>query len=299
MDHKIQQHRGFIPLTEEECSTIYGMGSGTKEDPYSLEELYNLVVSKRTLVYYYNEDGELCSTTMMPDTDIWPEEQPTDSPEYDDEWYENSDSSYYENSCLYDNSEWYENSELHEDNDTTIINSGTSSSNNGTSNGSGTGSSNNGTSNGSGTENCQNGEQQAETSDTQLLVDTAMKYLGYSEDCNLDTILGWLKTAGVVNPTQNTGWCASFVYCMFIEAGLNVHALAKASVRGWREHWGTEVYTPQVGDIAIWNLPGESHMGIVVEVIGDTIVIISGNYGNAVKIERGRKASTLLFKRKT
>ena len=178
----------FILLTEKECNAIYGMGSGTKEDPYTLEELYNLVVSEKTLVYFYNEDGELCSTTMMPDIEISPEEQPTDSPEYDNEWYENSDSSYYENSYLYDNSEWYENSELIEDGDTTIIGSGVGNNsgignssgagnNSGTGNGSGTGN-NSGTGNGSGTGNSESNNNGDENITDMPIIDNAGEWDG-------------------------------------------------------------------------------------------------------------------------
>lgn len=48
-------------------------------------------------------------------------------------------------------------------------------------------------------------------------------------------------------------------------------------------------YTPQRGDIAIWTKKGDSahgHVGIVTRVEGDTVWIVEGNSGNAVKTNK-------------
>ncbi|MDE5560852.1 MAG: CHAP domain-containing protein [Bacteroidaceae bacterium] len=122
-----------------------------------------------------------------------------------------------------------------------------------------------------------------------------MKYLGISEKENPEQVLTWLKTAGVKNATMGMGWCAAFVYSMFLEAGLKSYSCNSASVATWKATWGKEVKTPQVGDLAFWE--EYSHIGIVIKIEGDKVVIISGNYSDKVSIEKRFSASHYKLKR--
>ena len=126
----------------------------------------------------------------------------------------------------------------------------------------------------------------------QTIVDVATKYIGRNETNDIELIKQWLRNAGYSNPTDNTAWCAAFVYNMFQEAGFEGYK--SAAVKGWETSYGKTVSEPEVGDVAFF--PG-SHIGIVAEVVGDSITVIHGNWGDKVSRTTHVKSYFKLFKR--
>lgn len=126
-----------------------------------------------------------------------------------------------------------------------------------------------------------------------ILAERALKYVNYSEKDNPGQIVKWLQAAGCTTTSPTTPWCASFVYAMFKEAGLQGYKCA--SVRGWKDNWGKFVSVPQVGDVAFYT-NGWSHMGIVTQVKNGKASVISGNYSNKVYVD-SKDISFFLYKR--
>lgn len=126
-----------------------------------------------------------------------------------------------------------------------------------------------------------------------ILAEKALRYVNYSEKNYPEQIVKWLQTAGCATTSPTTPWCASFVYAMFKEAGLQGYKCA--SVRGWKEKWGKFVSAPKVGDIAFYT-NGWSHMGIVTQVKDGKASVVSGNYSDKVYVD-SKDISFFLYKR--
>lgn len=131
------------------------------------------------------------------------------------------------------------------------------------------------------------------SSPQKILVEKALRYVNYSEKNNPEQIVKWLQAAGCATTSPTTPWCASFVYAMFKEAGLQGYKCA--SVRGWKDNWGKFVSAPQVGDVAFYT-NGWSHMGIVTQVKDDKVSVVSGNYSDKVYVD-SKDISFFLYKR--
>ncbi|MGN0234211.1 MAG: CHAP domain-containing protein, partial [Bacteroidaceae bacterium] len=106
----------------------------------------------------------------------------------------------------------------------------------------------------------------------------ASQYIGRNETDDIDLIKSWLRNAGFSQPNNSTPWCAAFAYNMFQEAGYEGYK--SASVSQWKEHYGRYVTIPEVGDVAFF--PNMSHIGIVVDIAGENITVIHGNWSNKV-----------------
>ncbi len=102
--------------------------------------------------------------------------------------------------------------------------------------------------------------------------------------------------------TSTEAWCAAFVSAVAQELGLleiipvecSCSAMiAQAKAAGiWEEH---DSYVPKAGDLLMydWQANGKGdnrgapdHVGIVLEVRGNTIFVVEGNYNDAVGIRR-------------
>ena len=102
-------------------------------------------------------------------------------------------------------------------------------------------------------------------------------------------------------------WCAAFVFYCCREAGFEIPYRPRecrtchlAGCLGWEElalsderieyHRGTEAFTPEAGDIVIYDRVFENrehdHMGIVLEKREHTLLAAEGNVGNASGIIR-------------
>ena len=103
----------------------------------------------------------------------------------------------------------------------------------------------------------------------------ASSYLGLTD---WSVINNFFYTTTYHNPPQGTPWCAAFVSYIFGAAGIG--GAGSASVSAW-SNWGSATSDPQIGDVAIWN-NGDSHMGIVTAISGDSATVISGNYSGTV-----------------
>lgn len=138
----------------------------------------------------------------------------------------------------------------------------------------------------------------------QKIVNTFISYLGCKESNGthrqiIDIYNSHTPRARGVKMEYDWPWCAATVSAMAIKCDLTDIMPTECScsrmiqlyknIRGWYEGDG---YHPQPGDLIMydWNDTGRGentgapeHVGMVVSVTGDTIKVIEGNYGNAVK----------------
>lgn len=97
------------------------------------------------------------------------------------------------------------------------------------------------------------------------------------------------------NPTNKDSWCAIFVCALAWALGFRDFPWEcscsmirnESKIRGiWRNGWETTV-KPGMWVIYDWQGDGGmDHIGVVVAVEGNEVVIVEGNYDNAVKIRR-------------
>ena len=115
------------------------------------------------------------------------------------------------------------------------------------------------------------------------IVNLALSYEGIDEVQDAKQVEEWLKQAGVKNPNSTTtGWCAAFVNSVLSSQGIGGPG-NPANSQAWR-YWGEPTNNPQPGDVAVWRVG--RHVGIVCDIIdSNTVSVVSGNYGNAVKVD--------------
>lgn len=99
------------------------------------------------------------------------------------------------------------------------------------------------------------------------------------------------------NPTEKDAWCAIFVCAVAWGLGFRSwpwecsvpRIMAKAKIDGiWREGW-TVPPKPGMWCIYDWKNNGTAdHIGAVVRVVGDEVIVAEGNYGDTVKLRRFR-----------
>lgn len=140
----------------------------------------------------------------------------------------------------------------------------------------------------------------------QQYVDTALKYLGYSESSTVkshkvivDLYNNHEPLALDYKVTYTDSWCAVFVSAVAIECGLTDIIPTECGCERqiqlfqelgcWQED---DDYIPTTGDIIYYSDKGKSstdntgwsnHVGIVVSVVGNRIQVIEGNYNNCVR----------------
>lgn len=85
---------------------------------------------------------------------------------------------------------------------------------------------------------------------------------------------------------DETAWCSCLVNFCVTKSGHK--GTNRANARSWLE-WGRPIETPEPGCIAVFmrgDHPAQGHVGFVVGVVGDDLLILGGNQGNAVSIHR-------------
>lgn len=138
----------------------------------------------------------------------------------------------------------------------------------------------------------------------QQIVNTATAYLGCKESNGthrqiIDIYNSHTPRARGYKVTYTDAWCATFVSAMAIKLDhtdimpteCSCTKMIELYKKIGRWHEGDN-YRPQPGDLIMydWNDTGRGentgtpeHVGLVVSVTGDTVKVIEGNYGNAVK----------------
>lgn len=116
------------------------------------------------------------------------------------------------------------------------------------------------------------------------VINIAKKYVGVCEDPpNSNKVVFNTKFYGREVSGANYPWCCAFIWCIFNEAGINIKRTASCMMLGdWFKQEGKyRKDNPQVGDIVFFKFPGSSrwtnHVGLVIEVNGNTLTTIEGN----------------------
>ena len=115
------------------------------------------------------------------------------------------------------------------------------------------------------------------------VINIAKKYVGVCEDPpNSNKVVFNTKFYGR-EVSGNYPWCCAFIWYIFNEAGINIKRTASCMMLGdWFKQEGKyHKDNPQVGDIVFFKFPGSSrwtnHVGLVIEVNGNTLTTIEGN----------------------
>ena len=116
------------------------------------------------------------------------------------------------------------------------------------------------------------------------VINIAKKYVGVCEDPpNSNKVVFNTKFYGREVSGANYPWCCAFIWCVFNEAGINIKRTASCMMLGdWFKQEGKyHKDNPQVGDIVFFKFSGSSrwtnHVGLVIEVNGNTLTTIEGN----------------------
>ena len=116
------------------------------------------------------------------------------------------------------------------------------------------------------------------------VINIAKKYVGVCEDPpNSNKVVFNTKFYGREVSGVNYPWCCAFIWCVFNEAGINIKRTASCMMLGdWFKQEGKyHKDNPQVGDIVFFKFSGSSrwtnHVGLVIEVNGNTLTTIEGN----------------------
>ena len=117
------------------------------------------------------------------------------------------------------------------------------------------------------------------------VINVAKKYVGVCEDPpNSNKVVFNTKLYGGREVSgANYPWCCAFIWCVFNEAGIDIKRTASCVMLGdWFKQEGKyHKDNPQVGDIVFFKFPGSSrwtnHVGLVIEVNGNTLTTIEGN----------------------
>ena len=116
------------------------------------------------------------------------------------------------------------------------------------------------------------------------VINIAKKYVGVCEDPpNSNKVVFNTKFYGREVSGANYPWCCAFIWCVFNEAGIDIKRTASCVMLGdWFKQEGKyHKDNPQVGDIVFFKFPGSSrwtnHVGLVIEVNGNTLTTIEGN----------------------
>lgn len=107
------------------------------------------------------------------------------------------------------------------------------------------------------------------------IIGVALTQVGYEEGDNNYT------KYGEYHGNANAAWCGYFVSWCARQAGISTSVLPSTGLAN-PSAWGVTTFTsderiPQPGDLFFKNLTGNTHMGIVYYVDGNTVVTIEGN----------------------
>lgn len=116
------------------------------------------------------------------------------------------------------------------------------------------------------------------------VINIAKKYVGVCEDPpNSNKIVFNTKFYGREVSGAKYPWCCAFIWCIFNEAGIDIKRTASCMMLGdWFKQEGKyHKDNPQIGDIVFFKFSGSSrwtnHVGLVIEVNGNTLTTIEGN----------------------
>ena len=116
------------------------------------------------------------------------------------------------------------------------------------------------------------------------VINIAKKYVGVCEDPpNSNKVVFNTKFYGREVSGANYPWCCAFIWCIHNEAGVNIKKTASCAELGtWFKNNGKfKTSAPKVGDIVFFKFSGSSrwtnHVGLVIEVNGNTLTTIEGN----------------------
>lgn len=116
------------------------------------------------------------------------------------------------------------------------------------------------------------------------VINIAKKYVGVCEDPpNSNKVVFNTKFYGREVSGVNYPWCCAFIWCIFNEAGINIKRTASCMMLGdwFKQEEKYHKDNPQVGDIVFFKFSGSSrwtnHVGLVIEVNGNTLTTIEGN----------------------
>ena len=116
------------------------------------------------------------------------------------------------------------------------------------------------------------------------VINIAKKYVGVCEDPpNSNKVVFNTKFYAREVSGVNYPWCCAFIWCIFNEAGINIKRTASCMMLGdwFKQEEKYHKDNPQVGDIVFFKFSGSSrwtnHVGLVIEVNGNTLTTIEGN----------------------
>lgn len=116
------------------------------------------------------------------------------------------------------------------------------------------------------------------------VINIAKKYVGVCEDPpNSNKVVFNTKFYGREVSGANYPWCCAFIWCIFNEAGINIKRTASCMMLGdwFKQEKKYHKDNPQVGDIVFFKFSGSSrwtnHVGLVIDVNGNTLTTIEGN----------------------
>lgn len=116
------------------------------------------------------------------------------------------------------------------------------------------------------------------------VINVAKKYVGVCEDPpNSNRVVFNTKFYGREVSGANYPWCCAFIWYIHNEAGVDIKKTASCAELGtWFKNNGKfKTSDPKVGDIVFFKFSGSSrwtnHVGLVIEVNGNTLTTIEGN----------------------
>jgi uncharacterized protein (TIGR02594 family) len=130
------------------------------------------------------------------------------------------------------------------------------------------------------------------------LITTAESVLGLDENKQKDVLATFLSAGGVeIDPSQ-TAWCAAFVNATLTKTGLD--GTGALNARSFLD-WGTEITSPQLGDVVVLSRgdnPAQGHVGFFKGFDADgNILILGGNQGDSVSVQSFNKDRLLGYRR--
>ena len=130
------------------------------------------------------------------------------------------------------------------------------------------------------------------------LITTAESVLGLNEDKQKDVLSSFLSAGGAeIDPSQ-TAWCAAFVNATLTKTGLD--GTGALNARSFLD-WGTEITSPQLGDVVVLSRgdnPAQGHVGFFKGFDADgNILILGGNQGDSVNVQSFNKDRLLGYRR--
>ena len=116
------------------------------------------------------------------------------------------------------------------------------------------------------------------------VIEIAKKYVGVTEyPPNSNNVVFNTKFYGREVSGVNYPWCCAFIWYIHNEAGVDIKKTASCAELGaWFKNNGKfKTSDPKVGDIVFFKFSGSSrwtnHVGLVIEVNGNTLTTIEGN----------------------